>query len=234
MHEFVRTWQKKNHNIHHLSQTDEGFRKNRALNRAIAHSNTDHIIFIDGDCIPHPGFIKAHQTYRGVGIATAGRRVELGPGISGRLRNNKMSLYRLFNRFHYFILLPWLLYDKTRHTTLGLAASVLQRLTATRNIRIVGCNFSCNKQDLYEINGFNEEYTAAGLGEDSDIEWRLRHIGVEIFNTKFSAVQYHLYHERWYNPDDRNREILEESLRDNRYYCKFGLSQHRARNINPE
>ncbi len=67
--------------IQHLSQKDSGFRKNIALNRAIKASNTDHLIFIDGDCIPHTHFITAHQSISGPGIACSGRRLELGESI---------------------------------------------------------------------------------------------------------------------------------------------------------
>mgnify|MGYP001822778376 CR=1 FL=1 len=46
----------------HLTQDDQGFRKNIALNRAIMASNTNHLIFIDGDCVPHHTFVEAHQS----------------------------------------------------------------------------------------------------------------------------------------------------------------------------
>jgi len=42
----------------HLSQPDEGWRKNRALNRAILAAKTNYLIFIDGDCILHKYFIE--------------------------------------------------------------------------------------------------------------------------------------------------------------------------------
>ncbi|MCK4705680.1 MAG: glycosyltransferase, partial [Gammaproteobacteria bacterium] len=89
-------WSLRHDNFFHLTQDDIGFRKNRALNRAIAFSHTDHLIFIDGDCIPHPFFIEAHQVHIAPGHATAGRRTELGSTISHEIRNNKLQLTRLF------------------------------------------------------------------------------------------------------------------------------------------
>jgi glycosyltransferase involved in cell wall biosynthesis len=217
--------------ILHLTQADDGFRKNLALNRAIIASNTDHLIFIDGDCIPHPLFIEAHQTHRGEGCASAGRRVELGPDVSTRIRTGKLPLKKLFKLPSYLLLLPQMISDKTGHIAQGFPSRFLHALTSTRHIRILGCNFSCSKQDLYKINGFNEDFIAAGWGEDSDIEWRLRHINVTVYNVKFLAIQYHLYHKRWYTLDDDNRKIFEESKQNNIYYCKRGLSQHSARDI---
>jgi hypothetical protein len=34
---------------------------------------------------------------------------------------------------------------------------------------IWGCNWSIHKKDLYAVNGFDEDYVAAGIGEDTDI-----------------------------------------------------------------
>ncbi len=53
----------------HITQQDIGFRKNRALNRAILAARSDILIFIDGDCIPHPGFIEAHLRSTSLGFA---------------------------------------------------------------------------------------------------------------------------------------------------------------------
>jgi glycosyltransferase involved in cell wall biosynthesis len=224
--ELANTWSSRHDAIYHLIQDDIGFRKNRALNRAIAFCNADHLIFIDGDCIPHPLFIEAHQTYMGAGRASAGRRAELGPLVSSDIRSGKLMFKLLFNKLSYLMLLPRLLADNINHIGQGMSLKMLQRLTANRHIRILGCNFSCHKQDLYRINGFNEDFIAAGWGEDSDIEWRLKHIGVKIYNTKFSAIQYHLHHERWYTLDDKNRKILKDSIQNKTSFCKHGLSQH--------
>lgn len=224
--EVAEEWMSVFKNIRHLTQADDGFRKNLALNRAIIASNTNHLIFIDGDCIPHPLFIEAHQAHRGVGCASAGRRAELGPDVSAQIRTGALPLKHIFRLPSYLLLLPRLISDKTGHIAQGFPSRFLQALTSTRHIRILGCNFSCSKQDLYKINGFNEDFIAAGWGEDSDIEWRLRHIGVKFYNTKFSAIQYHLHHKRWYQLDDNNRRIFEESQKNNAYFCEHGLAQH--------
>lgn len=46
--------------LYHLTQPDIGWRKNLALNRAIAASNTDYLVFIDEDCVLHPRFMEFH------------------------------------------------------------------------------------------------------------------------------------------------------------------------------
>lgn len=210
----------------HLQQEDRGFRKNRALNRAIVASQTEHLIFIDGDCIPHPGFVNAHQRYREEGICSTGRRVELGPIISTKLRNGHYTIEKLSNPLLYLINMPSLRNDGINDYELGLPLGFLQNFIALRPIRLVGCNLACHKNDLYKINGFNEDYEFPGIGEDSDIDWRLKSVGVEIRNVKFSAIQYHLYHERGYGISDANLEILNRTQEQGSYYCEHGIDHH--------
>ena len=54
--------------ITHLWQRDDGFRKCRVLNKAILQAAHDYLVFTDGDCIPHPDFLKTHAA-----LATPGR-----------------------------------------------------------------------------------------------------------------------------------------------------------------
>lgn len=210
-------------NIRHLTQKDDGFRKNIALNRAIKSSNTDHLIFIDGDCVLHPAFISAHQACALPGSACSGRRLELGPNFSLKLRSNPAKLTRLTNRFLFFINIPSLFLDKAKNIESGTYSKLLQFITKTHKTRLLGCNFSCRKQDLININGFNEEYLEAGTGEDSDIDFRLVKSGVIIKKVKFSAIQYHLNHPRSYGISERNIELLNITRASNTCTCQHGL-----------
>jgi glycosyltransferase involved in cell wall biosynthesis len=214
--------------IRHLSQKDDGFRKNISLNRAIMAASSQHLIFIDGDCVPHPAFVEAHQLYSHKGIACTGRRLELGEKISSRLRNNTLNLNRLTNRFFYLLSIYVLMIDNAKNIESGLYSKTLARLTKDREIRLLGCNFSCNKQDLIRINGFNEDYIAPGIGEDSDIDWRLVKAGVRIKNIKFSAIQYHLYHPRMYSVSQENISLFKKTKVSGNYRCANGL-EHQAK-----
>ena len=207
----------------HLTQEDIGFRKNIALNRAINASNTEHLIFIDGDCVLHTSFIEAHQTCSAKGITCTGRRLELGESTSNRLRNKTLSLSCLTNRLSYLLSSYALFKDRAKNLESGIYSKTLAWLIKDKEIRILGCNFSCNKQDLIKINGFNEDYLAPGIGEDSDIDWRLAKSGVTIKNIKFSAIQYHLYHPRAYGLSEDNVRIFEHTRSLDEYYCSNGL-----------
>lgn len=209
--------------LFHLTQDDRGFRKNIALNRAIMAANTDHLIFIDGDCVPHHAFVEAHQSCTRRGITCTGRRLELGEGISSRLRDGSLSLSRLTSRLSYLLFSHALYRDNAKNIESGIFSKTLARLTRDREIRLLGCNFSSHKQDLIKINGFNEDYLAPGIGEDSDIDWRLSKAGVKIRNIKFSAIQYHLYHPRMYGISAQNTELFDSTRKSESYTCTHGL-----------
>lgn len=213
--------------IKHLTQKDDGFRKNRALNRAILSSSSNHIILIDGDCLPHTKFVEAHQKYMREGVACTGRRVELGEKTSKKIRSEKISLSQLNNPIWYMLNIISLIKDMTNDCSLGLPLSLLQLFTENRKIGLLGCNLSFHKEDILKINGFNEAYQMAGIGEDSDIDWRLKHINVKIKNVKFSAKQYHLYHKRGYSQSEDNLTILSESQSENKFYCEKGINQRK-------
>lgn len=210
----------------HLTQDDEGFRKNIALNRAITRSRADYLIFIDGDCVPHHDFIRQHLAQVAPGTVCAGRRVELGPKFSRRLTENPAYLKKLEQPWRYLLLAPAIHADGVKNYEVGLPSQRLQRSYAHKPTRIVGCNFSCHKQDMLAINGFNEDYRSPGIGEDTDIEWRLRAQGTHIRNIKFLAPVYHLYHPRRWQPSNDNEAILDASRAARRVFCEHGIDAH--------
>ena len=63
--------------IIHVWHEDKGWRKNEILNKAIQEARSQYLIFLDGDCIPHPHFIKDHVFLAHKGTVVAGRRVQL-------------------------------------------------------------------------------------------------------------------------------------------------------------
>ena len=69
----------------HLTQADEGWRKNRALNHAILASNKEWLIFIDGDCVVHRRFVEMHLRYAAPNRILLGKRVKLSNNISVKL-----------------------------------------------------------------------------------------------------------------------------------------------------
>src|SRR5579883_3474554 len=58
----------------HLRQPNEGFRRCRILNQAIADSQSEYVVFLDGDTVPHWRFIEDHQLLARPGCFVQGHR----------------------------------------------------------------------------------------------------------------------------------------------------------------
>ena len=99
----------------------------------------------------------------------------------------------------------------------------------TRQRGIIGCNLAVWRDDLAAINGFDEEYTGWGIGEDSDMGTRLYHLGRPRKFVYAQAVVYHLNH-----PEAPKAHVahslarLEETIRSRKLRCARGLDSHLA------
>lgn len=201
-----------------VQQEDKGFRKNRILNEAVSQASGETLIFFDGDCIPHKECIKEHYlntTEKGI---LSGRRVMLSKRMSERLLNTHS-----FTSLSYFDLL----FSGSKHIeeSVYLPYSWIPK---KKKRGLLGCNFSIRKNALLEINGFDEDYEKAGVGEDSDIEWRLLKLGYTIVPIKFKAIVYHLYHDSNYDESDVrfNTVIMNKKIEAGFTFCTNGLNNH--------
>lgn len=212
----------------HLSQEDRGFRKTRALNRAVCAASADRLIFIDGDCVPHRRLVENHLRHAAPKTVCAGRRVQMGPRFSRWLRGGPSRIRLLQNPAGYLLLAPLLVLDGVRNYEVGLVSHVLQAIHGGKRRFILGCNFSCSKQELIAINGFNEDYVHAGAGEDTDLEWRFERIGVRLKSLRFVAPVFHLHHESSWTTSEENCRILEATRARDEVYCSHGIRKTTA------
>jgi glycosyltransferase involved in cell wall biosynthesis len=201
--------------IIHTFQEDKGFRKSRALNQSLRQSKGEIIAFLDGDCIPHKHFLRAFKANVEEGYACFGRRVFLTKEYTQKLLEKKdlgmLSLLRTASNtdegWRYGVYLPFKFVNKKPKKG------------------IYGCNWAILKKHLLEINGFDEDYEMAGFGEDTDVEWRLEKMGIQLKSTRNKAIVYHLYH----NPNYSEEEVRINELTYNRKFeegnafCKNGI-----------
>lgn len=210
-------------NIVHLSQPDLGWQKNRALNRAVLKASNPYLIFIDGDCVLHHKFIESHIFFAASDKILAGKRVKLGTVFSEKLRNTNLLAFEKKIVFKFFALFK----DKVQFFEEALyftPKSFLGKLAKKRNIRwLKGCNFSCYKEALIAINGFDEDYKLPAIGEDIDLVWRFAGLGYQLKSVRNFAVQYHLYHKENWTSQDENIAIMNKKQNSNTYACINGL-----------
>lgn len=214
--------------IKHYNHEDIGNRKPKAVNTSIAMSSGEYIIMIDGDTIPYSTFVEAHVSLSEPKKALCGRRVNLGDKVSQDLCRGIKNIGEIEHNF--FTYYSYLKEDNSRHLEQGIYLkpnSLLQKFVSKldKNTHILASNFSCYKSDLLAVNGIDEALPFAPNRDDTDLEWRLKAIGVEMKSCKFSANLLHLNHPR----SDRelegtkNLEIIYKKQRDNEFRCKNGI-----------
>jgi len=219
----------KNLDIKHTYQIDNGVQKSKSQNNAIKCSTGDYLIFIDGDCVLYKNFIENHILLSEPKHIISGRRVNLGPKYSSMLRNKSLSSLELEKKFikKYFDIAKDAYSEK--HTEQGFAIKpfgVIHKILDYRKkeLSLLGCNFSCYKHAMIEINGFDEGLGNSAFAGDTDIEWRFKGKGYQTRSSKYITNQFHLYHKR--KIEDYERGITNDIVNNqhnNIFKCKKGL-----------
>jgi glycosyltransferase involved in cell wall biosynthesis len=226
MSKFISEYKKNSpYSITHVYHDDNGFRKNKILNEAIKKSTGKYLVFIDGDCIPHSDFLHQHFINRKKNTVLCGRRVNLSKRLSDKItiENILSKNFEKVNLKHFYD--SWRS-RKARSTFVeeGLLVrnKLLRKIFLKGEPHIVGCNFSLPKELIEKINGFDENYIGPGIGEDSDVEFRLRLAGAKFETLRNLAILFHLYHKTT-EETSSNYEYFEQVRQRNEFVCKNGL-----------
>ncbi|HEY6902087.1 MAG TPA: glycosyltransferase [Puia sp.] len=202
--------------ILHVSQNDCGFRKDEILNKAIAAANGEFIVCLDGDCSPHRQCLKEYEAQAREGIAFAGRRLMVSEALTQKIIDTQDIKYlSLFYQVRY----------GSKRLEDGIYLPFYQK---GKSNGLMGCNWGILKKHLIEINGFDEDFVSAGVGEDVDIEWRLVRNGVKLQSMKHRAIVYHLHHKTHYVIEDAdpNYAMMRIKQGQGHVYCVNGLDKH--------
>ncbi len=213
--------------IKHISHEDKGNRKATILNKALHLVDAEYLIFIDGDTIPFTTFIESHLLLSEPKTILCGRRVNLGEGVSTALREKRNSAYDIER--HYLKNYNYLKKNGTRHYEQGLRFkpnSLMQKLLSrsNRNVHILGSNFSCFKEDMFAINGFDEDIIG-GSKDDVDLEWRFIDSGCTLKSCKYCANMFHLNHGRASRLEEEKiaKVQMQKNRDEKRFVCSNGI-----------
>ena len=206
----------------HVWQEDRGFRKNKILNKAITTANSNYIIFIDADCIPHSRFVEEHISYSEKGSCFTGRRVNLSQKYTQNLSPQKVR--DGFIEKNNLELIKDGVFGDSFYVEKGfyLKNRLLRKIFNKKERGLLGCNFSLYKKEILNINGFDERYEAPSIGEDSDVQFRLELNGVKIVSLNHIAVQYHLYH-KLLERSHENLALFDKIKEDKVAFTPFGI-----------
>ncbi len=210
----IESWQARL-GLRHIWHEDQGFRKTVILNQAVAVSSGDYLVLLDGDCVPHRDFIRDHAALAEKNFWVQGRRCFVQEKWVPDFVIGRTPIAR------------WCLQGRIT----GLAKAFRLPFPVVRRNRehrgIIGCNMGFWREDLVAVNGFDEDYTGWGIGEDSDLGARLYHLGRTRKFVYGRAVIYHLNHPqlpRAHVP--ASQESLAKTIASGKIRCEHGLAQH--------
>ncbi|MCM4159358.1 glycosyltransferase [Antarcticibacterium flavum] len=202
--------------IKHIWQEDEGFRKSAILNKAIAQTNADYIIQIDGDCIMHPHFIDDHLNSSQGYTYIYGSRVNIKPEAVAFVIREKFAKFPMFS-------------GAIKNRTRNLRIPVLQKIykpNSNFSKKTRGCNISYWRKSFIAVNGYDE--TMEGWGrEDSEFVLRLLNNGVKGKRLRYGGIVYHIFHpEKSKENLERNNQIQQTTIHENKTWCKNGVDKY--------
>ncbi|GAM70233.1 two-domain glycosyltransferase [Vibrio sp. JCM 19236] len=199
----------------HSWQPDEGFQLSKSRNKAIAKASCEYILMIDGDIVLHPKFVESHLK-----AATPNWFVQAGRAMLNPEQSD--SVIRGSTKPNFFT-------PQLKNRKNSISSNLLSQLfsykrnndKATR-----GCNMAFWREDLIEVNGFNEDFIGWGR-EDSEFTIRMLNSGKSRLYLKFAGVGFHLYHNE--SPREslvQNEKILSNTIDLSLTRCLNGLDKY--------
>jgi glycosyltransferase involved in cell wall biosynthesis len=211
--------------LRHVWQSDHGFRKNRILNRAIASSRADYLVFLDGDCLPSARFVERHLALARPRRFCTGGVIRLSQAASDDVTAESIDSGEVFQQ-------EWLeARGLLRTTSARLKAGHYAHWLSALADRITtvgrtwnGGNSSTARINLIRVNGFDENF---GYGaEDIELGYRLNNAGIRGHHLRYTAPVLHLEHRRDYadlQQKDRNKAVALQALRQGKTVTAQGI-----------
>ncbi|KAJ55490.1 hypothetical protein ACMU_12415 [Actibacterium mucosum KCTC 23349] len=213
--------------VRHIWHEDRGFEKNAILNKAIAASDADYLVFIDGDCLIHPRFVARHLQLAHPKRFMSGSLLRLNADATAGVTEGDVTNGQVFDR-------AWLRRNgTTKRFSARLKAGALPQSVASL-LEVIypvrrnwcGANASAFRDAILAVNGMNE--TMKYGGEDKEFGLRLMNAGLKGRHIRFTAPLVHLDHPRGYRDEAQiaeNRAKLAETRNSGRTWTPDGISK---------
>ena len=175
-----------------VRQEKDGYRLAAARNMAIRAATGDYLVFLDCGIVPLPDTLAVHERLAESRRLLCGHRALL----------DEIATEALFAAMpapaEADWELAWAVADKTE---LQEAARLFARHAALRRWhlarahkpKLIGCHFSLFRDDVFRVNGFDENFVGWGY-EDDDFARRLYKSGVSPLGVLEDARALHLWH----------------------------------------
>jgi len=171
-------------NLTHVWHPDTGNTKPVIINRAVAQLETDALLFIDGDCLPHRRFVEDHLSLlrENPGSYIQGSRAEVLQAATDGFRPDFATVFQ--------------------YVAAGRIVSRIKAFRFPRPLRRwvwggpfypCGSNISLLREDFIRVNGYDERFSGFG-NEDNDFCYRLQGAGIRPEMASGCCILYHLGH----------------------------------------
>lgn len=215
--------------IKHIWHEDLGFRKAVILNKAVAMSTGNYLLFLDGDCVPFPDYITEHKKLALDGYFVAGGRVLCSKSYTLQLVNNPELITQIFN----WNFTSWIRAYAQKKVNKIFSFLRLNTKASWRYLRRdnwqypKGCNIGLFKRDFIAVNGYDEVFCGWGH-EDADLFIRLLHNEVKIKDGRFALQILHLWHKESNRTNaTANYARLMDRLQDKKFIlAEIGVLQY--------
>ena len=222
----IDTFQSKfRHPIIHVWHEDNGFQKSLILNKAILKSNSDYLLFTDGDCIPRNDFVTVHLKHREKGYFLSGGYFKLPFDVSNSITEKSILNQDCFSLFWLKKLGLKVNFKLFKLVKNKFFVAFMNWITPTKRTWN-GHNSSGYKSDLIAVNGFNHDMKYGGL--DRELGERLFNLGLLSKQIRYSAICIHLEHERGYSSIDiwkNNNAIRSHNLKNKVIQIENGINK---------
>ncbi len=209
--------------IRHVWHEDDGFRKCAILNKAIAATDADYLVFSDGDCIPRRDFLAVHAGMCERGFFLSGGYFKLSRQVSEAITREDILADRALDPQHLRrkgLRPTWRFLRLHAGPGWGRFLDAVTSTKATWN----GHNASGWREDIVRVNGFDERMRYGG--EDRELGERLFNLGIRSKQIRHRAICLHLWHERGYVREEdlrANRAIRRQTARHSARFTPYGI-----------
>ncbi len=199
--------------VRHVWHPDNGFEKGAILNQSIASSKAELLVFIDGDVLINPGFVRRHIRLAKRGQFLTGSLIRLDAAASAQVTPDLIRSKAIFAA-------NWLRANRAFQSTTDWLKSaplptwilnIIERIYPIKR-SFCGANSSAFRDDILAVNGYDERIKYGG--QDKDIGVRMKMAGTKGRHVRFTTPLLHLDHPRGYDRPEiraRNRAIRAET-----------------------
>lgn len=203
-----------------VQQQDTGFRKAEIVNKAVTQATGERLVFLDGDCLPHPRYVESYSLSLASQIVLNSRPVRLR-GYHRQLFEDPQGNFKPIDLIRVLRMC-----EPPRRYAIHIKNFPL----ISRNKSFYGSSWACMKDDFIRVNGYDEDFCLGGYGfEDTDLSHRFYRSGAKLFNTKFRSVYYHFFeqgdHDQRESGKRINKSLLAENDRRGLVRCKNGVDK---------